>query len=81
MINIAPKPVLDIDQLNKAINNYMCSNKPRYLIMNRPTLVDLIMLNWFQRERVEGDFDVGFSYRGTKVAICNDLKYGDIDIV
>lgn len=80
MINIAPKPTLDIGLLNHTISMNMCSNNtPRYLIMNKSTLEDLIMLTQFRG--IEGDFDIGFSYRNIKVAICNNLKYGDIDIV
>lgn len=77
-INISPKLELDIEQLNTAIVVGM-AKQPKYLIMNYSTFTSLRNQTGDCKE--EYNKNVYYEYRGRKIALCESLKYGEIDLV
>ena len=81
-INIAPNPNLNIDKLNDSIEQITkhqdCS--PRYLIMNVSTANDIGIQTRYAQINIYGDTYYAF-YDDIKIAICNDMPYGEVEIV
>lgn len=87
MISIIDEPRLDIKKLDKEIKMYIALHgyNPKYLIMNdktmreleksfHPFIITMPISIWSE--------DCSFStYCGINIAICNNLKFGGIDIV
>lgn len=72
---------LDIDAFNGVINAYTETNKIHYLVMNTDTALRLIKQTRSCLPNEEHEYLHKYHYRGYKVAINDNIEFGEVDIV
>lgn len=88
MISIIERPKLDLKKLDDVIKEYVNANgcNIKYLIMSEETVSELVKIlppftNSFPLSMNKENYSYLYSYKGIKVAICDGLPFGEVDIV
>ena len=77
---------LDIRKLDRAIDDYRCENCgeiPSYIVINNETMHTLHSIDsWVLRSfKIDARLGIYTAYKGIPLAVCDNLQFGEVDII